>query len=139
MIKQLNGFTIEKLNSGSGHCDCCGHESRWTAGLIYDGPAALAAYWMRWTKGHLSDIGANLDLVLGPWGDGTSANDRVAISLVHRQQSDGTPALMVVDATSKYETFASKALRRDDVIGTPLAGHVFEITDVIYLQDDRFF
>ena len=135
-------FTIEKMEESRGHCDCCGRVSRSVAGLVYDQGNAAAAYWMHWTDGHLSDTGANLDLVLGEWGDETSPADRYAISMVHRQKADGTPALMVGDAHGRPAangSLANTAMRRDDVIGTPLAAQVFAITDAIYEQDDRFF
>lgn len=97
---------------------------------------------MHWTEGHLADTGANLDLVLGQWGDGTGPEDRVAISLVHHQQPDGSPSLMVIDAHDRPVSsggLASTGLRRDEVIGTPLAQQMFALIDAIYLQDSRFF
>ena len=97
---------------------------------------------MHWTVNHLSDTGANLDLVLGAWGEGTSAEDRYAVSLVHFQQEDGSPALMVVDAQGRPAAngnLAASGLRRDEVIGTPLAAQIFALTDAIYEQDGRFF
>lgn len=135
-------FTIERLGENQGHCDCCGHESRSVAGLVHEQCGAWTAYWMYWTVNHLNDTGANLDLVLGPWGEGTSAEDRYAVSLVHFQQEDGTPALMVIDARDRPAAnggVAANGLRRDEVIGTPLAQQIFAITDAIYEQDGRFF
>lgn len=101
----------------------------------------MAAYWMHWTAGHLSTTGANLDLVIGKWGEGTDANDRVGVALVHRQLDDGTPSLMVIDADDRFSIsdLAATALKRRDVINTPLAEQVFSIVDAIYLQDGRFF
>jgi hypothetical protein len=139
---QVHRFMIEKMDESRGHCDCCGRDSRSVAGLVYDAGTAAAAYWMHWTEGHLSDTGANLDLVLGEWGEGTSPADRYAVAMVHRQQPDGTPALMVIDANGRSAAngnLAQTALRRDEVIGTPLAAQVFSMTDAIYEQDDRFF
>jgi hypothetical protein len=136
------GFTIEKMNASHSHCDCCGGVSRSVAGLLYSGGVAAAAYWVHWTEGHLSDPGANVDLVIGPWGEGTSSSDRCAIAMVHRQLADGTPSLMVVDAEGRPAADGSIAqigLRRDQVIGTPLAAQVFAMTDAIYEQDERFF
>jgi hypothetical protein len=135
-------FTIERLDENRGHCDCCGQTSRSVAGLVYAAGDAYAAYWMHWTAAHLADTGANLDLVLGKWGEGTGPADRVAIALVHRQQPDGTPALMVIDAQGRPAAtgnLAATGLRREDVIGTPLAQQVFSLTDAIYEQDGRFF
>lgn len=101
----------------------------------------MAAYWMHWTVGHLGEPGANLDLVLGKWGDGTGANDRFGVALVHRQLEDGTPSLMVIDAADRFSNLdlVATTLARHDVIDTPLAAQVFSIVNAIYLQDARFF
>ncbi len=131
-------YTVEWLGDEKSHCACCGNDSRRIWGLVHAPEGTVAAYWMHWTVGHVIDEGAKLDLVIGAWGDGTSPGDRYAVALVHRQQANGTPALMVVDADG-YETLAGTALRRQEVIGTSLASSVFAITDAIYQQDDRFF
>lgn len=117
-------------------------KSRRVWGMVHDGGETIAAYWMNWTVGHLSDIGANLDLVLGRWGERTSADDRVLVSMVHREQYDGTPELMVIDARDRPEAkgeLAETAFNRVEVIGTPLAAQVFALVDAIYEQDGRFF
>ncbi len=84
------------------------------------------------------DLGANLDLVIGSWGDGTSVNDRSSISLWHKEMPDGSPSLMVVDAELK-PTLASIALKRDEIVGTPMADQIYPLIDAIYDQDNRFF
>jgi hypothetical protein len=104
--------------------------------------ATVAAYWMHWTVGHLADHGAHLDLIIGRWGEGASSDQRAAVSLEHRQQPDGSPALIVIDAadsSAAKSDLAALALSREEVIGTPLAKQVFDIADAIYSQDDRFF
>jgi|SRR5579884_2261183 len=90
---ETSRFQVETMGETGGHCDCCGNESRRVWGMVHDGDTTVAAYWMNWTVGHLSDRGANLDLILGRWGDETSAHDRVVVAMVHREQQDGTPAL----------------------------------------------
>jgi len=135
-------FTIEKMGESGGHCDCCGNESRCVWGMVHDGPATIAAYWMHWTVGHMSDPGANLDLVIGKWGDEASADDRVAVSLIHREMEDGSSSLMVVNAGDRSAGnggLAGAVLAREDVIGTPVAANVFALVDAIYEQDARFF
>ena len=135
-------FQVERMGESGGHCDCCGKESRCVWGTVNDGDTALAAYWMHWTIGHLSEPGANLDLILGRWGEGASADDRVVISMLHRQQPDGSPALMVIDAADRPAAkgeLANTALARAEVIGTPLAAQAFALVDAIYEQDGRFF
>lgn len=135
-------FQIEQMGEAGGHCECCGNESRRVWGMVHDGNATLAAYWMTWTVAHLTETGANLDLIIGRWGDYTCADDRVLVSMVHREQPDGTPALMVINAGDRPAAkgeLAHTALNRTDVIGTPLAVQVFALVDAIYEQDDRFF
>lgn len=144
MVKEADPprFAVEEMGESSGHCDCCGNESRCVWGMVRDGNATLAAYWMHWTVGHLTETGANLDLVLGQWGDEASADDRMIVSMVHREQQDGSPALMVIDAADRPVAkgeLAHTALARTDVIGTPLAAQVFALVDAIYEQDGRFF
>jgi len=135
-------FAVEEMGESSGHCDCCGNESRSVWGMVHDSDATVAAYWMNWTVGHLGEPGANLDLVLGRWGNDASAKDRVAVALLHRQLPDGNPALMVIDAADRpfaKGELAQTALARSEVIGTPLAAQVFALVDAIYEQDARFF
>jgi hypothetical protein len=135
-------FVVEKLDESSGHCDCCGHESRCVWGFVSQNDATIAAYWMHWTVDHLADHGAHLDLIIGRWGEDTSSDHRAAVSLEHRQQPDGSPALMVIDpadSAAAKSDLAATALSREEVIGTPLAKQVFDIVDAIYSQDDRFF
>lgn len=136
------GFAVETMGESSGHCACCGNDSRCVWGRVYQGQTAIAAYWMHWTVGHLSEPGANLDLVIGEWGDQATSEQRVAVSLLHRQQADGRPALMVIDAADRPAAkgdLARTALARSEVIGTPLQAQVFAIADAIYEQDGRFF
>ncbi|WP_446654614.1 hypothetical protein [Blastomonas sp.] len=138
----LTTFEVETMGESTGHCDCCGKESRRVWGMVHhqNGPS-VAAYWIHWTAGHLSEPGASLDLVIGKWGEGTDAYDRFGVALAHRQLDDGTPSLMVVDPDERFSgvDLAATALKRGDVINTPLADQVFSLVDAIYLQDGRFF
>ena len=136
------GFAVELLDESGGHCDCCGEASRSVWGLINQGNATVAAYWMHWTVGHLDDPGANLDLVLGAWGDDTTARDRVAASLIYRVPEDAPPAFMVIDAADRpigKSDLVGGALRRDEIIGTPIADQLFALVDAVWTQDQRFF
>jgi hypothetical protein len=135
-------FTLDKMTDSLGPCDCCGQISRQVAGLITDEGSAAAAYLVHWVPGHLRDQGAHIDIVFGRWGEGTTPADRYAVAMLHRRQGDGQSGLMVIDAEGRPSThgkLASNALRRADVIGTPLAGLVFALVDAIYEQDDRLF
>ena len=135
-------FTIHKEGQSTGHCDCCGHATRRVWGFAEQGDTTTAVYFITWTPMHVGESGANLDVIIGRWGEGSSADDRVSVSLLHREQEDGSPSLMVVDsdfATTGENPLASKGLMREEVIGTPLATQLFAMIDAIYLQDDRLF
>ena len=139
---ELPKFEVETMGESGGHCDCCGNDSRSVWGMVHQGEPTVAAYWLHWTVGHLREPGANLDLVIGRWGDDTTADDRFGVALIHREQSDGAPSLMVIDAADRPigdGDLATTALARVEVIGTPIAEQVFALVDAIYEQDGRFF
>jgi hypothetical protein len=54
---------------------------------------------------------------------------------------DGRPDIMVIDAKdrpmAKKTALVSRALDRDEVIGTPLAQEVFALIDEVFLHDPR--
>jgi hypothetical protein len=122
----------------TGRCDCCGRISRRVSGTISTEGAAVAAYQVWWTVGHIAEHGAEIDLICGRWGDGTSASDRCVIRLHHFIAATG-PSVMVQDASlaDGLDRLAARALRREDIIGTPRAAEVFALYDAIALQDAR--
>jgi hypothetical protein len=122
-----------------GPCECCGRSSRRISGFVSSDDGPLAGYLIHWTLGHVRDRGANIDLIMGSWGETTTAADRYVVSLYYRVVND-EPSVMVVDAekqTADKHLIAAGALTRDDVIGTPLATEVFEIVDAVFLGDNR--
>lgn len=107
-------------------------------GYVYDNDAALAAYFVEWTPGHVEQS-ANFDLIVGRWGDETSASDRVAIALEYRCLDSG-PAFMVVNAEARpvaRNANVGRTLTREQVIGTELAQTISAICDEIFLHDAR--
>jgi hypothetical protein len=132
--------TIDPTGSNdSGICDCCGRSSRTVWGQALTDNQCVAAYFVHWTLGHVSDRGANIDLIIGEWGEATTAEHRSAVALAYRLTEDG-PSVMVIDANDRpvsRSPLIGQALRRNDVIGTPLAQNVFAIADTILAHDDR--
>jgi hypothetical protein len=129
-------------DESSTHCDCCGNLSRKIWGFVHRGDSTIAVYYLHWTDGHLNSPGANLDLILGSWGEGTTFQDRVAAALLYREAVDGPSAITVIDASERQiaaSGLVKSALRRDEVIGTPLANQIFAIVDAIWIQDHRKF
>jgi NAD(P)H-hydrate repair Nnr-like enzyme with NAD(P)H-hydrate dehydratase domain len=97
----------------------------------------VAAYFVTWTQ-QRPDHPASFDLVLGTWGASTTKQDRQAVALDYRI-IEGSPQFMVVDAEGRLAAneLADAALKRSEVVGTPLAGEVFALIDAIYLGDLR--
>jgi hypothetical protein len=99
-----------------------------------------AVYYVQSTLSHVEKNGANFDLILGRWGEGTSSLDRQVVA-VRYHLINGKPEFMVIDAARRpaalNSELAAVALRRDEVIGTPLAAEVFAMLDAIWLGDNR--
>jgi len=138
---QSSDLEVEPTGESGGTCDCCGNRSRTVWGFVHRrGAETVASYFVQWTVGRsLAEHPANFDLILGSWGDGASADDRCAISMLYSENEDG-PSVMVIDATDRprdMSSLASSVLTRAEVIGTPLAAAAFAIVDAIFLQDDR--
>lgn len=135
-------YEVEPMGEAAGHCACCGQTSRSIWGVVHrSGAESVASYVLQWTPGaDLAAHPANLDLILGAWGEGTGAEDRVAIALLYCQGEDG-PAVSVIDAKPRRiakNPLVGAALNRDEVIGTPVAQAVFDIFNAVFLQDTRF-
>ena len=125
-------------NESTGYCDCCGKQSKTIWGDLADSSGAKAVYFVQWTvdePGHM----ANFDMVVGPWGGGTSPADRVLVSLVYQPRSGGG-SFMVANGKGRHaddRSLCSRALEREDVIGTPLANQVFLLVDSLWLTEPR--
>ncbi len=129
-------FQIEEAGSTGGHCECCGTTTKRVWGFVRRNAEPVGAYFVAWTQGK-PDHGAKFDLILGKWGDAAIKDDRYAVALDYRL-IEGTPQFMVVDALNRATSgspLVGTALKRTDVIGTPLATQVFAIVDAVYMSD----
>ena len=131
-------FDVEQSGASGGHCDCCGTTTKRVWGFIQRDGATVAAYFVSWVE-QRPDHGAGFDLILGKWGPSATNQDRYAVALDHRIV-DRSPQFMVVDAQGRLASngdLAAAALKRSEIIGTPLAPQVFALVDAIYLGDAR--
>ena len=136
-----SAFEIEPENEKvTGRCECCGNVSRAVWGFAYLYGRPFAAYQVHWTMGHVPEYGANFDLIVGRWAaDGGTSADRSAVSLVYRIVDNG-PAFTVIDANARNiakSNLASRALKRDEIVGQPIAHDVFALCDAVLMQDER--
>jgi hypothetical protein len=122
-----------------GPCDCCGAATRRVWGYVHSHGGTAAAYFVQWAVGRVADHGALFDLVLGQWGEGTTAADRVLIALDYRLTDTG-PAFMVIDSDSRpaaKSELVGRALARIEVVGQPIAEQAFRVVDALLAQDPR--
>ncbi len=132
----LREFQIEEAGSTGGHCECCGTTTKRVWGFVHRNAEPVGAYFVAWTQAK-PDHGAKFDLILGKWGNAAIKDDRYAVALDYRL-IEGTPQFMVVDAINRATSgspLVGAALKRTDVIGTPLALQVFAIVDAVYMSD----
>lgn len=122
-----------------GPCECCGAATRRVWGFVHRPAGTEAAYFVQWAVGRVPDHGALFDLILGRWGDGAAATDRVLVTLDYRLTDTG-PAFMVVDAAGRPAADSDaggRPLARDEVVGRPVAGRAFPVADAVLAGDAR--
>ncbi len=133
-------FQIEPEDTKDfGPCECCGSMSRYVPGFIQRDGEPYAGYQVHWTLGQIAKHGAGFFFILGYWGEGTLAADRYAVALRYRNDAEAT-GFMIIDADETEiasHPLIGRALRREDVVGTPLAQEVFDLVDFIWLHDQR--
>jgi hypothetical protein len=119
----------------SGRCACCGKSRRTVWGYVYRDGGPRACYFVEWTLGR-RDCSARFDVVVGSWFDGTTEDDREAVSLEYRLLDTG-PSFSVVDAAGRPAAEVGRATNGADVRGTPLADEVVTIAGAVLEVDER--
>lgn len=119
-------------------CECCGNVKRSVWGDIKTKGEVTALYYAHWTMKR-PDHGAYFEIILGKWGESTSAEGRHAVSLAYRIHQ-GQPQYKVLDSQDHLVIngeLVGTALSREQVIDTPLAKKVYDMVDEIVEQDPR--
>jgi len=131
-------LTATPWDEDSGVCDCCGNTSKTVWGDVSNPDQTLAVYYVQWTKGK-PDHFPNIDLVMGPWGEGIEPEQRFLVSLLYDPGDEGG-GFMVIDSDDRPANdgkICGRAMKRAEIVGTPLAKEVFQLVDTIWLQDPR--
>ena len=133
-------FQFEERNvTDYGPCECCGDLSRLASDMVRLDAEPYAVYQVHWTNRQVGRHGAEFYIILGQWGDGTTAADKFAVALHFFVESDRF-GFMVVDADQTpmaSHPLVGRALPRESVIDTPLAQEVFKLVDAIWLEDEN--
>ena len=99
-MSELPLITATPWKESSGTCDCCGRTSKTIWGDLSSEASTLAVYFVQWTLG-APEHTPNIDLVLGKWGDGAEAQERVLVSLLYRPAPSGG-SFMVIDGEGRH-------------------------------------
>ena len=136
----MQSLSVEPTEAAEfGPCDCCASTTRRVWGFVHDSDRTVAAYFVQWAVGRGADHGALFDLVLGRWGDGAQAADRVLVTLDYRITDTG-PGFMVIDSAGRPAAdpgMVGRALRRAEVVGQAVAAEAFAVADAVLSQDAR--
>jgi hypothetical protein len=114
----------------SGRCACCGKVKRTVWGFVYRDGGPRACYFVEATIGHACT--ARFDVVVGEWFDGTTEDDRKAVSLEYRGD-----AFNVVDAAGRPAAEVGRAMKGAEIEGTELADEAREIAAAVLEADAR--
>lgn len=120
-----------------GPCECCGDISHLATGMVRLDDEPYALYQVHWTKNQIVKHGAEFYVVLGKFGERTTAADKFAVALHYFIEPDRS-GFSVVDADKTAiasHPLVGRALARADVVDTPLAQEVFDLIDAIWLED----
>jgi len=131
-------LTATPSEQSIGTCECCGNASKTIWGFIGTPEQTVAVYYVSWTA-DLAKHPPNFDLIVGPWGEGAEPKNRHLVSLLFQPSRSGG-AFMVIDGESRpanNPALCGRALKRAEVVGTPLAKQIFGLVDIIWLQDPR--
>lgn len=121
-----------------GICKCCGRKSKTIWGDLSDSEITQAVYFVQWivdAPEHLT----NIDLVMGRWGEDAGPDNRILVSLLFQPGNDGG-SFMIIDGEGRpadSRTLCKRALRRAEIIGTPMASEVFGLVDALWLTEPR--
>jgi|GEM_PF-2326325 len=135
-------YEVEPLGETMGACECCGVARRAIWGVVHLASAeTVASYFVTWIPGKaLAEHAAHMDMIVGAWGVGTGADERVAVSLRYGEEA-GARRVQVIDAASRKiakNPLVGAALGPDDVMGSPVANTAFGIFDAVLTKDARF-
>jgi hypothetical protein len=126
-------------HNDSGPCECCGAMSRTVWGHIYADGESRAVYYVQWTLGQVPRHGANVDLLMGEWGDDSTPQQRVAVSIVYRVGEHG-PEFYSIDPDHRPHAqsgLADNFIPGRHVLGNPVGADAYAFLHAIFGQDQR--
>jgi len=113
--------------------------SRTVWGYVYVNGESRAVYYVQWTLGQVARHGANIDLLMGEWAEGSTPEQRVAVSLVYRVGPHG-PEFASIDPQGRPHVdsgLAAHCIPGRHVLGNPVGADAYTFLHAILGQDAR--
>ena len=126
----------EEIETGA--CASCRRPGVHTPGLVLYSDAPCVEYLIAWHRDEQTERSAWCYVLADDWND--PASPRSVIYMSYGLVEDGHSAFTVMDADCDFVRgiFPGHSyLRRDQIMGTQMADEIFQITDFIWLNDDR--
>ena len=131
-------LTIEyEAPRDQGPCPCCGGRTTSLTRFVHKDGDAHAVYLATYSDNHQEKL-VSIAAGIGEWGDGTTAEDRVAFAMQLRCNNDGF-AVSVIDGSASpwpAAAFLGRLLTREEALANPLIQEAFHLTDHIVLEDE---
>ena len=117
-------------------CECCGGTSTTLTRFVYKDGDAFAIYFALFSDNH-PEREMSVAVSIGEWGDGTTAEDRLAFALILRCREDQYEVMVVNADKSPWQDaeMIGRMLDRDEALAHPWIEEVFHITDHM-VEDD---
>lgn len=125
-------FTAVPWSDQATLCACCDSETRVIYGGIFAYDLIRAVYFLSWTRDR-PEYAPHIDLILGPWGPGSSASARVLISMACRAERQGG-IFVQIDSTRRPANspqYCGRALAADEALPPQFAGELPYYVDAI--------
>ena len=123
--------------SESSPCACCGGQTTSLTRFVHKDGGAHAIYYAQFSNNH-PQRSVLATVSLGPWGEGSTPEQRVAFALELRA-SESQYEVAVIDADRspwREAKVIGRTLNRSEALKHPLLPEVFHITDHMVLEDE---
>ncbi len=130
-------FEIDLSDSISEYpCADCGEPASNAWGWVHQGQQAYAAYFAGLLRAH-KERPVLLTLSIGPWGEGTSADDRTMLLLEVRPKGDSWAMMVRGASESRYrsELVLGVPLSRDEALEWEGLNAAYALADFIIAHD----
>ena len=129
-------FTASRWHESTGACPCCGRHSRLAWGGVSSTHVVCAVYFVHWSCA-APDHPAHVDLIVGPWGQDGSADERRLLALRYLPRPGGGE-LVVIDGASRpaaASLVCANVLTEATFAAAPDAGRIQAMLAALWMNE----